>query len=112
MNLQTSFGILSIDGNQIGSYGGFYSLKDLSSVIDGFSLHRIVRDERFLSLLNMMLGTNFSKSDKIITEMKKMDLYIRHGGVSYCDIRLFILFYVFSCDEAMFDCIRKGFGIQ
>lgn len=111
MNLQKSFGILSIDGNQIGSYGGFYSLKDLSSVVEGFSVHRILRNDSFLSLFNHIFGTSLGRKDKIVSELKRLGLYIRHDGISYCDIRLFILFYVFSCDEAMLDCLRSGFGI-
>lgn len=111
MNLQKHSSVLTIDGKQIGCYAGFYSLNDLSSVIGGFPIHQIVRNERFLYLLNSLLGTKFSKTDRIVAKLKEFGFYIRHKGVSYCDFRVFVLFYVFSCDEAMLDCITKGFDI-
>lgn len=116
MDLQKSFGILSLDGKPISFYAGFYSLKDLSGIVQSetgteMNVHFIQRSERFRNLVKLIFGIELKKTDKIASILKERGLYLRHGGDVYCDIRLFVIFYALSCDEAMVDCLQKGFGI-
>ena len=116
MNLQKSFGSLSLDGKSISYYAGFYSLKDLERLIRDsvgkeFNIHGTQRSYKFRRLVNLIFGFDLSEGSKIASVLKDKGLYLRHGGDIYCDIRLFVIFYALSCDEAMVDCLQKGFGI-
>lgn len=116
MNLQKEFGILSLDGKPISYYAGFYSLKDLEilireSVGKELNIHAMQRSDGFRNLVRLIFGFDLSGESKIASVLKDKGLYLRHGGDVYCDIRLFVIFYVLSCDEAMVDCLKKGFGI-
>lgn len=116
MNLQKHFGGLSLDGHNIGSYAGFYSLGDLCTAL-GLVLGRRVNvsslqnSEKFFSLCNLMFGLDLHKGCKPVSVLKESGLYITRGSKPYCDFRLIVIFYALSCDEAMVDCLKKGFGI-
>lgn len=116
MDLQKSFGILSLDGKSISYYAGFYSLKDLERLIresvgKELNIHVMQRSDRFRNLVKLIFGIDLSEESKIASVLKGKGLYLRHGGDVYCDIRLFMIFYALSCDEAMVDCLKKGFGV-
>lgn len=116
MNLQKEFGNLSLDGKPISYYAGFYSLKDLERLIresvgKELNIHVMQRSDRFRNLVKLIFGIDLSEESKIAFVLKEKRLYIRHGGDVYCDIRLFVIFYSLSCDEAMVDCLQKGFGM-
>lgn len=116
MNLQKEFGNLSLDGKPISYYAGFYSLKDLERLIresvgKELNIHVMQRSDRFRNLVKLIFGFDLSEESKIASVLKDKGLYLRHGGDVYCDIRLFVIFYALSCDEAMVDCLHKGFGI-
>lgn len=116
MNLQKEFGVLTLDGIRIRSYAGFYSVKDLTEILSRktgrkFHVHSLYRAPQFKRIVKLMLGIELSDDCKPISVLKDSGLYIRHLGDIYCDIKLFVIIYALSCDEAMVDCLHKGFGI-
>lgn len=116
MNLQKEFGVLTLDGIRIGSYAGFYSVKDLTDILSRKTgrtiyVHSLYRTPQFRRIVKLMLGIELDDSCKPISVLKDSGLYIRHFNNIYCDIKIFVIIYALSCDEAMVDCLHKSFGI-
>lgn len=116
MNLQREFGVLTLDGDVIHSYAGFYSIKDLTEILSRRTgrtiyVHALYRTPQFRRIVKMVLGVELDDSCKPISVLKDSGLYIRHLNDIYCDIKLFVIIYALSCDEAMVDCLHKSFGI-
>lgn len=116
MNLQKEFGVLTLNGIRIRSYAGFYSVKDLTEILSRktgrtFYVHALYRTPQFRKIVKLMLGVELDDGCKPISVLKDSGFYIRHLNDIYCDIKLFVIIYALSCDEAMVDCLKKGFGI-
>lgn len=116
MNLQKHLLEVRLNDEVISSYMGFLSLKDLVSKVErltgrSISIHGLQRSDFFLRLVNQYFDLNLSKGDKVASILKSKGLYLCAKGDIFCDYRLFVLFYAASCEEAMIDCIRKGFDL-
>lgn len=116
MDLQREFGVLRLDSEKISSYAGFYSIKDLTEILSRKTgrkiyIHAMYRAPQFRNIVKLLLGVDLYDDCKPISVLKDSGLYIRHLGDIYCDIKLFVIIYALSCDEAMSDCLKKGFGI-
>lgn len=112
MELKNVMSRVWLNGHEISSYAGFYSLKDLSAALSSegvrLNINTMQRQTNFLNLVNVMFGLSLTRNDKVASVFKENRIYIRRYGDMYCDFRLFVIFYALSCADAMLDCLKKG----
>lgn len=110
MKLNKKGSVLLLGGRKIGCLDGFYSLDDMLDALGEANgvkrrANLLYTLPRFRSLCRSMFGLEIKSASGSVKILKSNGLYFHRNCAKYCDLRLWLIFYALTGDDALADCL-------